>query len=113
MATRRRKPAAPTAGQRLVDELARDNDPFSLRFLVEQAGHIADYLERSHQLLSGERSSWVDVKIGAKTVEVQVTNVLVQHRQFTEQLRKLLATIHAQRAAVPDEFDEPDVTAGL
>jgi hypothetical protein len=112
MAARRKTPVQ-TAGQRLVSELAADGDPYSLQFLIEQAGHIADYLERSHQLLSGERSSWFEVKIGAKTVEVQVTNVLVQHRQFTEQLRKLLATIHTQRAAMPDEFDEPDVTADL
>jgi hypothetical protein len=113
MATRARKPAALTAGKRLVAELARDDDPYSLQFLIEQAGHIAEYLERSHQLLSGDRSSWLEVKIGAKTVEVVVSNVLVQHRQFTEQLRRLLATIHTQRAAMPDDFDEPDVTAGL
>lgn len=108
----RRKTVAPTAGQRLVAELSRDGDPYSLEFLIQQAGHIADYLERSHQLLSGERSSWVDVKIGAKTVEVQVSNVLVQHRQFVEQLRKLISTITGQRAALPSD-DDDDVTADL
>jgi hypothetical protein len=113
MAARRRKPPVVLAGQRLVNELSRDDDPYSLQFLIEQAGHIADYLERSHQLLNGDRSSWLEVKIGAKTVEVVVTNVLIQHRQFTEQLRKLLSTIHAQRASMPDDPDEPDVTAGL
>lgn len=116
MPSRRRKPlsvVAPPPGERLVAELSRDDDPYSLRFLIEQAGHIADYLERSHQLLSGDRRSWLDVRIGAKTVEVNVSNVLVQHRQFTEQLRKLLSTIHAQRASLVDDADEPDVTQDL
>jgi RecA/RadA recombinase len=102
MPTRRRKLPVVSAGARLVTELSRDDDPFSLRFLIEQTGHIADYLERSHQVLSGDRQAWLEVKIGAKTVEVQVTNVLVQHRQLAEQLRKLLAEISRQRAADVD-----------
>lgn len=102
-----------TAGERLVDELSHPTDPYSLTFLIEQAGHIADYLERSHQLLSGERSSWVEVKIGAKTVEVIVTNVLVQHRQMAEQLRKLLGEVHRQRAAIPMNDQDDDDLAGL
>ena len=48
MATRRRPAPAtpPTAGQRLVQELAQPKDPYALTFLIEQAAHTADYLER-------------------------------------------------------------------
>lgn len=90
MATRKRALPVKTAGQQLVEELSAEGDPFSLRFLIEQAGQAADFLERLSALLNGDREAWLSVKIGAKTVEVVVNNVLVQHRQQADQLRKLL-----------------------
>ena len=107
MAARRAQPDPPTAGQRLIAELSAPDDPYSLTFLIEQAGHIADYLATCNALLRGERETWLQVKIGAKTVEVVVNNVLIQQRQFSDQLRKLLAEIHRQRAAIPiDDGDD-------
>lgn len=103
----------PTAGQRLIAELAKDNDPYSITFLIEQVGQIADYLERLNALLNGSRDSWLDVRIGAKTVEVIVNSPLREARQMTEQLRRLLGTIHSQRAAIPMAPDQNDDLAGL
>ncbi|MEB3021301.1 hypothetical protein [[Mycobacterium] crassicus] len=100
------KAAVPTAGQRLVAELAKDNDPYALRFLIEQAGHIADYLERLHALHAGDRDAWLKVKIGAKTVEVVVNDPLREVRAQAEQLRRMLAEIHRQRAAIPMGNDD-------
>lgn len=103
----------PTAGQRLVTELAHPTDPYSLTFLIEQAGHIADYLDSLNTLLRGDRDAWLKVKIGAKTVEVIVNNPLVEARQLTEQLRKLLGEIHRQRASIPMAPERDDDLAGL
>jgi hypothetical protein len=98
----------PSAGARLIAELSKDDDPYSLTFLIEQAGHTADYLERLRQLIDGDRDSWVSLKLGAKTVEVIVNKPLIESRAQAEQLRKLLAEIHKQRASIPIE-DEDDV----
>lgn len=114
MVTKRKTdPTQPSAGQRLVAELSKPDDPYSLQFLIEQAGHTADYLERLSALLSGDRDSWLQVKIGAKTVEVIVNNPLVQHRQFGDHLRKLIAEVMRQRASLPIERDDDDDLAGL
>lgn len=76
-----------------------------MTFLIEQAAHTADHLDRLNSQLSGDRQAWLEVKIGAKTVEVVVTNLLIQHRQASEQLRKLLITIDARRG--PAGGNEP------
>lgn len=90
-----------TAGQRLIEELKKPKDPYSLQFLIELAGQTADFLERLTALLNGDRDAWIKVDIGVKTVEVGVNNVLVQHRQQAEQLRKLIAEIQRQRGKAP------------
>lgn len=113
MVTKRKADAKPSAGQRLVAELSKPDDPYSLQFLIEQAGHTADYLERLSALLNGDRDSWLQVKIGAKTVEVIVNNPLVQHRQFSDHLRKLISEVARQRAAIPADPDGDDDLAGL
>lgn len=87
----------PTAGQRLVESLSKPNDPFGLTLLIEEAGQIKDFIDRLRPVLNGEKAAWLEVNIGAKTVEVVVTNPLVQYRQLSEQLRKLLVTIDARR----------------
>lgn len=98
----------PTSGARLVDSLSNDDDPFELTLLIEEAGQTANFLERLRPVLNGDGAAWLDVKIGAKTVEVIVTNPLVQYRQLSEHLRKLLVTIAGRRASVPtDDDDDP------
>ena len=97
-----------TPGARLIAELSRDDDPYSLTFLIEQAAHIADYLQRLRELIDGDRDAWLSLNLGAKTVEVVVNKPLTEARAQAEQLRKLLGEIHKQRAAIPDP-DEDDV----
>ena len=108
-----RKAKPPTAGQRLITELSKPDDPYSLTFLIEQAGQIATYLESLNALLNGSRADWLQVRIGAKTVEVIVNNPLREARQMTEQLRRLLGSIHSQRASIPMDDPENDDLAGL
>lgn len=102
-----------SAGKRLIAELSRPNDPFTLTFLIELAGDTADQYEHLSALMSNDRGTWTEVKIGAKTVEVVVTDVMRQRRATAEQLRKLLATISAQRAAAPEGPSDSSVLAGL
>ena len=113
MAARRAQPAPPTAGQRLIDELSREDDPYSLTFLIEQAAISADHLEQLNALLRGDRDAWLKLKIGVKTVEVVVDNVFVQRRQQSVALSRQLAEIVRQRAAIPDGDDDGDVLADL
>lgn len=96
-----------SAGDRLIEELSRPTDPYSMRLLIEEAGQCKDFIDRLRPVLNGDRDAWLEVKIGAKTVEVVVTGVVVQYRQFTEQLRKLLAEIHRQRAMSPGAPSDP------
>lgn len=103
----------PSAGQRLIAELSKPDDPYSLQFLIEQVGHTADYLERLRGLLDGNRDVWMRVKLRGETVEVVVNNPLTESRQQTEQLRKLLGEIHRQRAAIPMDDRDDDDLAGL
>ncbi len=102
-----------SAGQKLVEELSQPDDPYTLTFLIKLAGDTADEYEHLATLLSGDRATWTQVKIGAKTVEVVVTDVMRQKRATGEQLRKLLATISAQRAAAPETPNDRSVLAGL
>lgn len=106
MAARKSEPANPTAGARLVAELSKDDDPFAIRLLIDEAAQVADFLERLRPVLNGERNAWLEVKLPAKTVEVVVTNPLVQYRQLSEHLRKLMVTIHNQRASIPEDPDD-------
>lgn len=89
-----------TAGQRLIAEFSKEGDPFSFIFQVEQSAHVADHLQKLTALLAGDRQSWLEVKIGAKTVEVVVTDVLRQHRATVAQLEKSLVALRRQRAVL-------------
>ncbi|YCU47982.1 hypothetical protein ACRYGS_20835 [Mycobacteroides abscessus] len=111
--TRRQPAPQKTVGQRLIEELSHDDDPYPLQLIIEQAGYAADYLARLNALLDGDRDCWLQLKIGATTVEVVVNNVLVQQRQQAEQMRKLITEVYRQRAALPDDPDDDDVLAGI
>lgn len=103
-----RKSTTSTAGERLLTELAKDDDPFAIRLLIDEAAQVADFLERLRPVLNGERNAWLELKLPAKTVEVVVTNPLIQYRQLSEHLRKLMVTIHNQRASIPGDPDDGD-----
>lgn len=113
MTARKIQPATLTAGQRLIAELAQPNDPYSLTFLIEQAADVADYLAKLRELITGDRSTWLSLKLGAKTVEVIVNDPLREARQQGDHFRKLLAAILSQRAAIPMPPDRNDDLAGL
>lgn len=102
-----------TVGQRLVKELSRDGDPYSLTFLIKLAGDTADQYEHLSTLMSGDRATWTRVKIGVRTVEVVVTDVMRQRDRAAEQLRKLLLSINAQRGAMLPPPNGNGVLAGL
>lgn len=108
-----KRDSGPSAGERLTAELAKDDDPYSLAFLIEQAAATADHLEHLNALLRGDRDAWVKVKIGAKTVEVVVNNVLAERRQQSLTLSRLLSDIVRRRAAIEAGDDDSDVFAGL
>ncbi len=102
-----------TPGQRLVQELSQPTDPYSLTFLIKLAGDTADQYEHLSTMLGGDRATWTEVKIGAKTVEVIVTDVVRQQRATAEQLRKLLTSITAMRGSIPAAPNSNDDLAGL
>lgn len=106
--TRRRAPSKTTAGERLTAELTSDDDSFAVTLLIEEAAQVADFLERLRPVLNGDRRAWLELKLPAKTVEVLVTNPLIQYRQLSEHMRKLMVTIHAQRASIPGDPDDGD-----
>lgn len=97
-----------SAGQRLIAEFSQDGDPYSYTFQVEQTAHVADHLQKLTDLLNGDRDSWLEVKIGAKTVEVIVTDVLRQHRATAAQLEKSLGVLRRQRAILDAGGDGED-----
>jgi len=102
------------AGQRLVDDLTRPGDPFSITVMIVEAGRIAERLERLHELLSGQRSAWMQVRVNRDQVlEVRVDDAVREARQQTMSLIRLLAEIHKQRAGVPLVPDGDDVLDGL
>ncbi|MGV7585241.1 hypothetical protein PJN38_24265 [Mycobacterium kansasii] len=78
-----------------------------MTFLIEQAAITADHLAYLNGLLRGERSAWLELKIGTQAVEVVVNNVLVQRRQQSLALSRLLADI-ARRRAVMDDGNDVD-----
>lgn len=77
-----------------------------ITLLIEEVGQVKDFIERLRPVLNGDRDAWLELKLPAKTVEVVVTNPLVQYRQLSEHLRKLIVTIHNQRASIPDDDDD-------
>jgi hypothetical protein len=108
---RKRQPRAktPTVGDRLVADLSRDDDPYSVTVMVTEAARIADRLEKLAALLSGERSVWLSLKAGRDgQIDVKVDNALGEARHQATTLRGLLAEIHRQRVGIPMVDDDSD-----
>jgi hypothetical protein len=100
--SKRQPRTKPTAGERLLEALARPGEPFAIGVMVEESARIADRLERLDALLSGEKSAWMQVKLGReKQLEIKVDNALQEARSQATALRGLLAEIWRQRAKVP------------
>ena len=88
-----RKGRRPTAGARLVREMAGKKDSFERTTLIAQAARLADRLEVIARLLDGDPDSWQAVKIGGQVATVVVTDVVREERQLSEVLRKLMMDI--------------------
>lgn len=103
-----------TAGQRLVAELSKPGDSYSVQLLIDQAAHTVNHLDKLRKLTSGELSEWVSLKLGPQVVSVTVDNPIREARQLTTELRHLIAEIHRQRAGIPmGDDDDDDVTRDL
>jgi hypothetical protein len=110
MPTRRTKP--PSAGERLVEDLSRPDDPYSITVMIKEAGRIADRLDRLAALLSGEKSAWATVRIGRDGVaELKIDSALQEARAQSTCLRGLLYEIHRERANIQigSDGDEDDI----
>jgi len=104
----------PTAGDRLVAELAHPGDPYGITVMVKEAGRIADRLDKLAALLSGERKEWLSLKLGRNELyEVKVDNALGEARHQATTLRGLLAEIHRQRAGFALIGDDDDDLSGI
>jgi hypothetical protein len=111
---RRSRAKSPTAGERLVEDLSRPDDPYGVTVMVTEAARIADRLDKLAALLSGEKSSWLSLKLGRdKQIEVKVDSALQEARAQATTLRGLLYEIHRQRANIAIGSDEDDVLADL
>lgn len=102
-----------TAGQRLIEGLSREGDPYALTILIVEAARIADRLEKLDDLLSGEQTLWARLRDNREgDIYVAVDNALSEARQQATVLKHLLAEIHRQRAQTPRESSDDDL-AGL
>jgi len=105
----------PTAGERLVADLSRPDDPYGIVVMVTEAGRVADRLDVLAALLSGERKVWLSLRPGRgeQPVEVRVDNALGEARHQAAALRGLLAEIHRQRAGIPLVDGDDDDLDGI
>jgi hypothetical protein len=112
MAATRQK--SPSAGERLVADLSRDGDPYSITVMVTECGRIAARLEKLAALLAGEKSAWATVSIGRDGVaELKIDKGLQEARAQATTLRGLLYEIHRQRANIQIEPGDEDDLADL
>ena len=118
------RPSQITAGRRLIAEMARDGDPFSITLLIKQAARVADRLDVLDRLISGRTETWLALDLGRVVVgegdqparvvvEASIDKPVLEERQQTTMLRHLLAEIHRQRAAIPMGVEDDDVLDGL
>lgn len=92
-------------GQRLISELSRPDDSFSVQLLIDQAAHAADMLAKYRSLVNGEVSAWCELSLGPQVVEVKIDSAARELRMLTTELRHLLAEIHKQQAGAPADPD--------
>ena len=92
-----RRGRVPGAGDRLRSELGRDGDSYSVSLLIEQAARNADRLDVINDLLAGDSKAWFEVEIAGAVAEVRVTNLVVEERQRSAALQKILVDIARMR----------------
>lgn len=65
--------------------------------LIEQAARNADRLDVINDLLAGDSKAWFEVDIAGQVAEVRVTNLVVEERQRSAALQKILVDIARMR----------------
>jgi hypothetical protein len=110
---RGRPPKPPSAGDRLLADLSRPDDPYSITVMITEASRIADRLDKLAAVLSGEKSVWMSLRDGRDRVtEVRVDHSLQEARAQATTLRGLLYEIHRQRVGIEigseDDADDLD-----
>jgi len=110
-------PAAPaeTRGERLIRDLRAGLGPEHV-VLLEEAGRIADRLDRLDAILKNERREWMHFRTRDDgDVRVIVTGVLSEAREQATALRGLIVEIAKARSAKPADKPEgkPRGLAGL
>ncbi len=115
------------AGARLRAELARDTDQYGVTVLINQAARIADRLDKLDRVITGADVDWLRLDMGrvqiesgearrrslAVAVTMKIDGAVVEERQQSMLLTKLLAEIYRQRAGIQmkppeDELDDLD-----
>jgi len=79
--------------------LGQEGDSFSVSLLIEQAARNADRLDVINDLLAGDSKAWFEVEIAGSVAEVRVTNLVVEERQRSAALHKILVDIARMRNA--------------
>lgn len=102
-----------TAGQRLLDDLTGDDDPYAITVMIIEAARITDRLANLDKLLTGEVSVWAQLREGRDgDVYVYVDNALAEARQQATVLRHLISEIQRQRGQIRTAPPDDDL-AGL
>lgn len=93
-----RKGRRVTEGAKLRRQLSKPNDEYTVKLLITQAARHADRLEVLDRLLSGDPAVWLAVKIEGTVAEVRVDKAMIEERQRSDALRRLLMDIDQIRA---------------
>ena len=95
-----------TAGQRLIAEMSHPRDTYSVQLLIEHAADLADLNEKLRQLIAGDMSEWLSLKLGPQVVSVVIDDPVRRRKELSTEIRHLLAEIHRQRADIPMDPDD-------
>lgn len=104
-----------TAGQRLAEALAEDDDSAELLAMIEEAGRIKDRLDRLDALASGDRDVWLHLTELRESGEykISIDQPLQEARQLATVFRQMLAEIARRRERPGGGVGDGDVLNDL
>lgn len=92
-----RKGQVLAAGERFRRDMSREGDSHGVSLLIELGMLHANRLEQIGELLAGDVSAWLQVKIGGGVAEVRVSNLVTEERQRSAALQRVVMDIHRMR----------------